>query len=321
MLEEREVVFKSGGNNIYGTYLNPTKVMNKGEAVILISGSGPTDRDGNSTLIYEKLDTLKIIANDLGEAGIASLRYDKIGTGKTNLGNFESKVETITFETFVETVKNAFLFFSHFSKVDPQRISLFGHSEGCLIAMTAATQLPMPPASLILAAPLSLTYVETIKKQAFEQYKKAVSLNQITQEYATETLQKLDYIVAQIINNSNLSPCKIESPWNKLFVNSNINFLRTANQYDPLTITKNLRGVANVLVICGQEDELISCSDVSNLVNSFRNSGNFNVSFVELKNIDHTLRENKLLRVESNIRIYSKEISWIIIEFLKKLYK
>ena len=47
--------------------------------VVLIGGSGPTDRDGNNSLLPLRIDLLKQIAELLAKNGIASLRYDKRG--------------------------------------------------------------------------------------------------------------------------------------------------------------------------------------------------------------------------------------------------
>lgn len=50
---------------------------------LIIAGSGPTDRDGNSPLLPGSNDHLKLIATGLSGRGIASLRYDKRGVAKS----------------------------------------------------------------------------------------------------------------------------------------------------------------------------------------------------------------------------------------------
>ena len=49
--------------------------------VLIIAGSGPTDRDGNTPLLPGKNDTLKQLALGLASRGVASVRYDKRGVG------------------------------------------------------------------------------------------------------------------------------------------------------------------------------------------------------------------------------------------------
>jgi diketogulonate reductase-like aldo/keto reductase len=55
-------------------------------SVLLISGSGPTDRNGDSKSIHGLLGTLRHLAEQLARNGIAGLRYDKLGSGQTALG-------------------------------------------------------------------------------------------------------------------------------------------------------------------------------------------------------------------------------------------
>ena len=47
--------------------------------VVIIAGSGPTDRDGNSPLLPGANNSLKLLAEGLADRGVASLRYDKRG--------------------------------------------------------------------------------------------------------------------------------------------------------------------------------------------------------------------------------------------------
>ena len=51
--------------------------------MLLIAGSGPTDRDGNSIAAGVKPANLKLIAEALAAGGVRSLRYDKRGVGKS----------------------------------------------------------------------------------------------------------------------------------------------------------------------------------------------------------------------------------------------
>ncbi|MDY0410332.1 alpha/beta hydrolase family protein [Paracerasibacillus soli] len=66
--------------------------------VLIIPGSGPTDRNGNSLGITN--NSLKMVAEELAENGVASLRYDKRGAGKNQLTNI--KEEDLDFNQFVE---------------------------------------------------------------------------------------------------------------------------------------------------------------------------------------------------------------------------
>jgi hypothetical protein len=116
--------------DLYGTILLPLGVE-KPPVVLLISGSGPTDRDGNQKGMTN--NSLKFLAEGLAEKGIASLRFDKRGIGESKSEQLESELVFDDFITdamlWVEMLKGD----ERFSKV-----YIAGHSEGSLIGMVAA---------------------------------------------------------------------------------------------------------------------------------------------------------------------------------------
>src|SRR5438477_5344093 len=64
-----------------GTYAAPAAAAPAGAAVLILPGSGPTDRDGNAANVGLATDTYRMLAAGLSESGIRSLRYDKRGIG------------------------------------------------------------------------------------------------------------------------------------------------------------------------------------------------------------------------------------------------
>jgi pimeloyl-ACP methyl ester carboxylesterase len=108
----------------------------KPRVALLIAGSGPTDRDGNSSMIPGRNDSLKLLAAGLADAGIATVRYDKRGIGGSHAaGSAES---ALRFEMFVDDVAAWIARL----KADPRfaSVAVIGHSEGSLIGMLAARQ-------------------------------------------------------------------------------------------------------------------------------------------------------------------------------------
>ena len=69
--------------------------------VLLLSGSGPTDRNGNSPMLPGKNNSLLMLAEGLASNGIASLRYDKRGVGES-AGAMVAEAD-LRFDTYVET--------------------------------------------------------------------------------------------------------------------------------------------------------------------------------------------------------------------------
>lgn len=101
---------------------------------LIIAGSGPTDRDGNSNMLPGRNDSLRMLAQTLASNGIASLRYDKRGIG-ASAAAMESE-SALRFETYID---DAAAWIARL-KSDPRfgKVAVIGHSEGSLIGMVAA---------------------------------------------------------------------------------------------------------------------------------------------------------------------------------------
>ena len=114
---------------VQGTLLSP-KGENQPPLAILIAGSGPTDRDGNQALF--KNNSLKYLAEELAQKGIATFRYDKRVIAQINKATVQE--EKMTFE---DEVNDALLVVNHF-KDKYKKIILIGHYEGSLIGLLVA---------------------------------------------------------------------------------------------------------------------------------------------------------------------------------------
>ncbi|TAN15060.1 MAG: alpha/beta fold hydrolase [Chitinophagaceae bacterium] len=121
------------GGKIYGTLLAP-KNKKTYPVVLIIAGSGPTDRNGNSTL-GETSNMYLMLADSLAAHGIASFRYDKRYLGKS-VDFLPSAIEHISFDDYVDDAADIV----NFLKNDPafSQVIIAGHSEGSLIGMIAA---------------------------------------------------------------------------------------------------------------------------------------------------------------------------------------
>ncbi len=111
-------------------------------AVILISGSGPQDR--NEALLDHQ--PFHVIADFLTKKGIAVLRYDDRGVGKST-GNFETAITS----DFIEDAQAAWNFMAKHPQVDVTKIGLLGHSEGSSVAISVGAENPQV-AFLVLMA-------------------------------------------------------------------------------------------------------------------------------------------------------------------------
>ena len=92
------IELKTSSGIIYGTLLMPANIKSKIPVALIISGSGPTDRDGNNQMM--KNNSLKQLAESIAMNGIASLRYDKRGIGESKQG---AKSESdLSFEDYIQ---------------------------------------------------------------------------------------------------------------------------------------------------------------------------------------------------------------------------
>lgn len=111
-------------------------------AVVLISGSGPQDRD--ETLFDHK--PFAVWADQLTRRGIAVLRYDDRGVGGSSEGSPDATSEDLSLD--VEVARD---FLSGLPQIDPERIGLVGHSEGAMLATMAAARKPGVACVVMLA--------------------------------------------------------------------------------------------------------------------------------------------------------------------------
>lgn len=117
---------------IEGTLLIP-EVPQTMPVVLIIAGSGPTDRNGNSGLGITA-QSYKLLAEDLAKNGIASLRYDKRGIGKSVEAGM--KEDNLRFEHYIDDAAAWVNFLDKDKRFS--KILVLGHSEGSLIGMVAA---------------------------------------------------------------------------------------------------------------------------------------------------------------------------------------
>ena len=128
---ETQITLKTKTGEIFGT-LTAGRADIKTPVVLIIAGSGPTDRDGNNASM--KCDAYKKLAAALAENNIASVRYDKRGIAESKAaGKSESDLR---FEDYVNDAKDWIKLLKQDKRFSV--VIVLGHSEGSLIGMIAA---------------------------------------------------------------------------------------------------------------------------------------------------------------------------------------
>ena len=168
-------------NEKAGIKLGGTLTMPEGDcpfpAVILISGSGPNNRNGDK--MGHK--PLWVIADFLSRNGIAVLRYDDRGVGQSQ----GSPLNT-TSGDFATDTEAAFIYLRTRKEIEPESIGLAGHSEGGLIAPIVAASDNRIAFIIALAGP-GVTGDQILHKQNYDisiisggeekQIKESISIN------------------------------------------------------------------------------------------------------------------------------------------------
>lgn len=121
-----------GRGKVEGTLTLPTELYRE-QVFVIIAGSGPTDRDGNSNILPGKNNSLKYLAEDLTAKGFAAFRYDKPGIAASAQWWNPEKLKFSDMTQAAEAVVNYLKENLGFKKV-----VVIGHSEGALIGLIAS---------------------------------------------------------------------------------------------------------------------------------------------------------------------------------------
>ncbi|GAG44911.1 unnamed protein product, partial [marine sediment metagenome] len=132
-IEEQEVTFNSSGITLAGTLTVPAGASKPVPAVLFVHASGPVDRDGNVAGV--ETDIFRDLAHSLSQAGIASLRYDKRGTGESEGVSSDSSMNDLLTDARIGLSA-----LQACEKVDDQSCFLIGYSEGGILAPIIASE-------------------------------------------------------------------------------------------------------------------------------------------------------------------------------------
>ena len=250
-----------------GTITIPDSIS-KHPAVVLISGSGPQDRD--ESLAFHK--PFALIADRLTKAGIVVLRYDDRGVAKSE-GNFSIAT---TFD-FADDAKAAINWLKNQPFVDKNNIGVIGHSEGGIIAFYLASKEKNLKFAIALAG-VTIPCDQLIALQTKKMMQLYDMPTQITEAYynfylqalqiiKTETNDKWKNILDSLFNanfnnldSSLLSKYNIDkSLINQLTFSYNNIWLKTFINIDPSDYLKNLN--CNTLALFGSKDVQVPAAE------------------------------------------------------------
>jgi hypothetical protein len=234
--QETTVNLQTNTGKVEGTLSIPSNVSHC-PVVLIIAGSGPTDRNGNNNMGL-KTDAYKQLADTLRQHGIASLRYDKRGIAASQSLLF--KESDVRFDTYIQDAKawiDQLETDKRFSK-----IIVAGHSEGSLIGM-AACENNLKVAAFISISGAGRPADELLKEQL-------QTLPQEIKNYIFGVIDKL---------KKGETETNVPVQYNSLFRASVQPYLISWFKYDPQIVIAKLN--IPILIVQGSTDIQVSVKD------------------------------------------------------------
>jgi len=300
-----EVTFYNGTLTFAGTLTTP-KTPGKHPAVVMITGSGPQDR--NEEIFGFKI--FGIIADHLTKNGIAVLRYDDRGVG----GSTGSTVSESTTDDFAGDVVEAVKFLQIRSDINPEQVGLFGHSEGGIVAPLAFTKYDKI-AFMVLMSGTGVKGIDILKEQS----KLIMKADSTTDDEIKGYMQMLDLIYETASRNSGWDELKeqikqnIEENYDKLpeetrkyitdkdeYINTQAsttikvfksNWMRYFIDYDPaIALTKT---TCPVLMLFGSNDlQVPPAQNEKTMVDALTKAGNKDFTVNIMPKANHLFQES-----------------------------
>jgi pimeloyl-ACP methyl ester carboxylesterase len=275
-LTESPVSLKNFTGTIHGTLTMPKNANGKIPVVLIIAGSGPTDRDGNSTKLGLNGNSYRMLANELGKNGIATVRYDKRMVGQSVT---TSKEKELRFEDYVDDavgLLNMLNDDSRFSKV-----IVLGHSEGSMIGLLTIRGQPAKAFISVAGAGRSADVIVTeqvkaqFPKYVFDNFKTMV--DSLKKGKFTDNIDPKLYPIAR----PDIQP-----------------YLLSWFRYDPIREMKKVK--IPTLIIQGTTDLQVTVEDAQKL-----KKANSDATLVLVNGMNHVLKDAPADKAQ-NMATYSK---------------
>ena len=264
------------GGTLKGTLFTPNDV-NRPAVVLIIAGSGPTDRDGNSPLLAGKNNSLLQLADSLAARGIASLRYDKRGVAKSQIKGFKEEQML-----FTDGVSDAQGWVQWLREKGFRKIYIAGHSEGSLVGLIAAQSEKIKGFISIagVGRPIDLVLREQLAAGAGPDSLKLLANRYLDTLMSGQRIAKPNPLLFSLFRPS-VQPYMIS-------------WLR----YDPQQLIRSLS--LPVLIMQGTNDVQVKETDAELLARA-----NPNAKLVIIENMNHVLKEVKSSAKADNMASYS----------------
>lgn len=273
-----EVVLKTKTGNLKGTIDIP-KAGDKHPIVLIIAGSGPTDRDGNNPQMTN--NSLKLLSNALVENGFATLRFDKRGIAASESTLSEKEIR---FDNFIQDVVDWSLLIKKDSRFS--NVIGMGHSQGSLVGMIAANSRGAFDGFVSLCGP-----AEPVQ---------TVLISQLSKQVSGAPLEIVKEKIDSLANGYEIK--EIPEGLGSLFRPSVQPFLISWMKYNPQTEIKKTN--IPTLIIGGTTDLQVPAAEAKTLA-SINERSKLNI----IKNMNHVLKFTKETDLAKQMTIYKEPSS------------
>jgi uncharacterized protein len=284
-----EVSFDAEGLTLYGTYHHRAGGP-AGPAALLISESGQTDRNGDNA-VAGPVGTMRALAGLLADQGVASLRYDKVGTGRTGLGPYQARPADVGSAVYTAGAKAAVRFLAGQSGTDKDRVSVYALGEGTVHAMDLADDTaPGAPKihSLGLLQPLSARYLDQITARVRSDEASEVKTGRKTAEQADQVVAVWTAAVGQA-RGDGTAPADLPDGLGAILNPRNVKAVVEADSIDPLALATHIPAGAPVLLTCSDSDAQATCQAIQPLATALHQT---KLDFVQLTGVSHVLKDD-----------------------------
>ena len=285
---EDEVTFTADGLTLHGTYRH-RQAGPAGPAALLISESGHTDRNGDNN-VAGPIGNMRQIAEYLSEHDVATLRYDKVGTGATGLGPYADRPADVGSAVYTAGAKAAIRFLAGKNQTDGHRISVYALGEGTMHAMALAddTSAGAPAVhSLGLLQPLPGRYLDLITGRVESDVAAAVRSGAKTQQQGDDVVAAWRVAVAQARASGTVAS-NLPDGLGAILNPSNVKAVVEADAIDPVALAERVPGGTPVLVTCSDSDAQSNCRDVKPLADALARTA---LELVQRKGVNRVLHD------------------------------
>ena len=286
-IEEHEVTFNSNGITLTGTLTLPAHAPKPVPAVLFVHGSGPVDRNENAPGLETNI--FRDLARSLSQAGIASLRYDKRGTGES-----EGVFSDSSMNDLLADARIALSALQACDKIDRHSCFLIGHSEGGIVAPIIGSEGNDLAGIVIIAG--AAHSLDVIIRGQVERLNRGsgMSENQL-QTMLEQEDQYLSFVRRSTGEWSSYSfaelkkamPWLTEEKYHEVTALS-LTWLREHFQHDPLATIAQVS--CPVLIIQGEKDLQIPAKEAKLLAAGLAGGGNSDVTLDIFPDLNHLLR-------------------------------